>query len=66
VLPAYLLGAGIARIGASRAALVSAIGPVVTIFLGVVFLGEHLTFVQLVGAALVIVGVWLASPKKRD
>jgi len=65
VLPAYLLAAGI-RIGAGRAAMLSAIGPVFTILLGVVFLDEHLAPVQLVGAALVIAGVWLASPKKRD
>ncbi len=64
VLPVYLLSAGIARIGASRAAMLSAIGPVITIALGVVFLGEHLTVVQLTGAALVIAGVWMASPKK--
>jgi drug/metabolite transporter (DMT)-like permease len=62
-LPVYLLAAGIARIGAARAALLSAIGPVVTIALGVVFLGEHLGAVQVVGAALVIAGVWMASPK---
>ncbi len=63
VLPVYLLSAGLARIGASRTAMLSAIGPVITIFLGVVFLGERLTPVQLVGAALVIVGVWLAAPR---
>ena len=66
VLPAYLLSAGIGRIGASRAAMVSAIGPVVTIVLGVLFLGEHLGAVQIVGAALVIAGVWLAAPRRSS
>jgi drug/metabolite transporter (DMT)-like permease len=57
VLPIRWLAAGIERVGAGRAALVSSIGPVLTIALGVIVLGERLTTLQVVGALLVIGGV---------
>jgi drug/metabolite transporter (DMT)-like permease len=65
VLPVYLLSAGLARLGASRTALLTTIGPVITIALGVIFLGEELGLVQYLGAALVIVGVWVATLSRR-
>ena len=68
VMPVYLMSAGLARIGAARTAMLSAIGPVITIVLGAIFLGERLTVVQCAGAALVIAGVWLSTPRpgRRD
>ncbi len=61
VLPAFLLTAGIKRLGASRAALIGTIGPVSTILLAYVFLGEPLTALQIAGSALVLAGVWQVS-----
>lgn len=58
VLPIYALTAGIALIGASRAALVSMVGPVLTLLMGAVLLGERLTAVQFVGMFMIIAGVW--------
>ena len=49
--------AGLPRIGAARAALLSTWEPVVTVFLAVVVLGDRLSFVQLLGGVLVIVAV---------
>jgi drug/metabolite transporter (DMT)-like permease len=66
VMPVYLMSAGLQRIGAARTAMLSAVGPVITIVLGVIFLGESLTAVQAVGAALVIVGVWLSTPRRAQ
>jgi drug/metabolite transporter (DMT)-like permease len=63
VMPVYLMSAGLARIGAARTAMLSSIGPVITIVLGAIFLGERLTLVQCAGAALVIAGVWLSTPR---
>lgn len=57
VLPAILLTEGIRRIGASRAALLGAIGPVSTIALGYCFLGENLNLLQILGSSLVVLGV---------
>jgi drug/metabolite transporter (DMT)-like permease len=53
--------AGARRIGAARAALVSTVEPVYTIAVATLFFGETLTWVQLLGGALVIGGVLLAE-----
>lgn len=68
VLPATLLMQGIARIGSSQAALISAGGPILTLLLAVAFLGEHLNAVQWLGCALNIFGVLMITlkPKKSE
>lgn len=64
VLPVVMMAEGIRRIGSSEAAIASSIGPVATIFLGFVFLGEPITALQLAGAALVMLGVLIMGRKK--
>ncbi|MCB9666113.1 MAG: DMT family transporter [Alphaproteobacteria bacterium] len=61
VLPTFMLSAAIQRIGSERAATVGSLGPILTIGLGALLLGEPLSWVQGVGAALVLGGVTLAS-----
>src|SRR4051812_6716470 len=63
VAPIWLMAEGIKRIGANQVAMISAIGPVLTIFFGWSILNETITLVQIVGAALVLGGVLLASLK---
>jgi drug/metabolite transporter (DMT)-like permease len=65
VMPIVLTSEGIRRIGASHAAVIGAVGPVATIVLGLAFLGEAITAIQLVGAALVLAGV-LAMTLRRS
>jgi drug/metabolite transporter (DMT)-like permease len=65
VLPVVLMAEGMRRIGSSKAAIMSSIGPVATILLGFVFLGEQMTLLQIGGAALVMAGVLVISRKKR-
>ncbi len=65
VLPIALTSEGIRRIGSSHAAIVGSVGPVATIFLGAIFLGEPVTAVQLAGAALVTAGVLAISLRGR-
>jgi drug/metabolite transporter (DMT)-like permease len=57
VLPIVLTAEGIRRVGSSQASLVGSVGPVATIFLGFMFLGEAITAIQLLGAGLVLAGV---------
>jgi drug/metabolite transporter (DMT)-like permease len=52
---------GSRRIGAARAALVSTVEPVFTIVMATLLLGERLTELQVLGGALVVVGVLLAE-----
>jgi drug/metabolite transporter (DMT)-like permease len=57
VLPIYAMSAGIALIGASRAAMYNMLGPVMTLVMGAIFLDERLGPLQAAGAALIILGV---------
>jgi drug/metabolite transporter (DMT)-like permease len=57
VLPGYAISAGIAMIGASKAATISMVGPVITLALSYLILGETIGPIQVVGMVLVILGV---------
>ena len=61
VLPIWLNAHAIQRLGASRTAIISTLGPVITLFLAWLVLGEELGWRMLVGALLVMLGVrWIA------
>ncbi len=64
VIPATLLTNGIRRIGASQAALIGAVGPVATLYLGYVVLGETLSWLQGLGTVFVLAGVLLVTLRK--
>ena len=53
--------AGAHRIGAARASLVSTVEPIWTIVLAGILFGERLTPIQLVGGALILIGVVLSQ-----
>lgn len=57
VLPVFMLSAAIRRIGSGHASLVGTIGPVSTLLMAAVFLGEPMTLLQVGGATLVLMGV---------
>ncbi len=61
VLPSIFLNIGIHRLGSNKASLISSIGPVSTIALACFFLGEPITLLQIVGTALVLIGVLITS-----
>ena len=52
-----LFMAGLPRVGAARAALISTVEPVITVVLAVVLLGDRLSAVQVVGGLLVLLAV---------
>ncbi len=64
VIPSFLMNTGIGLIGSGTAAVLGSVGPIITLFLGALVLGEHLGVIQLLGAALVIGGVSLATLKQ--
>jgi len=56
-LPIFAFFAGLSRIGAGPAAILSAVEPVVTVLLGALLLGEPVSAAVVVGGGLVLVGV---------
>lgn len=66
VLPAFLLAAAMRRIGSMHTSMIGSIGPVSTIYLAYVFLGEQLSLVQMTGSILVLAGVLMISLKKHS
>jgi drug/metabolite transporter (DMT)-like permease len=62
VVPILLFSAGLARIEASRASIVSTSEPLTTVGLGIVLLGEAFTVAIGFGAALILSGVVLTAP----
>lgn len=59
VLPILTMFAGIARIGASNAAIVSTIEPLITIVLAAFILSEKAELVQYLGGAMILISVIL-------
>jgi drug/metabolite transporter (DMT)-like permease len=57
--------AGARRIGAARAALTATIEPLIIVVLASIFLDQQLAPIQLVGAALIVVGVVIAQTSPR-
>ncbi|NCS92466.1 MAG: DMT family transporter [Leptospira sp.] len=66
VVPSFLISAGIHRIGSSKSSILSSVGPVSTLILAKVFLGEELGVYQIVGTVLVLSGVLIISQKKKE
>lgn len=60
-LPVVMVMMGISRIGAPLASQCGMAGPVSTISLGAVFLGERVTPMLLAGTGLVLAGIWLLA-----
>lgn len=65
VVPSFLMAEGIRVIGSSNAAIIGSIGPISTIGMAYIFLGERLGWLQWVGTFFVIAGVLLITLQKR-
>lgn len=59
VIPTFLIVEGIRIVGANNSGIIGFVGPVATIVLGYIYLGEAITPLQLVGTAVVLGGVGL-------
>jgi len=65
VIASFLVTGGIRMIGASHAAIISSIGPISTIILAYIFLGERLSGLQWVGTLIVIFGVLVITLNRK-
>ena len=66
VLPTFFMNAALHRISAQANATIGTLSPVATILLAVAILGERLTLADILGTALVLVGVgWFALSERN-
>lgn len=65
VIPSFLVSKSIKMISSSNFAIVAGVGPISTIILATIFLDEKLTFLQMIGALVVITGIVILSLKKE-
>jgi len=63
VVPVFATMVAVARVGAGTTSMMGMIGPIATIVLAFLFLGEPITGWQLAGTALVTAGVFVLSRK---
>ena len=61
VVPVFAQSAAIRRLGAGRASLFTMVGPLLTIGFGWWLLNEQISLAQMVGAALVVIGILTVS-----
>jgi drug/metabolite transporter (DMT)-like permease len=66
VIPTYMISEGIRRIGSGNAAIVGSVGPVSTIIQAYYFLGEPFLLFQIIGTALVLVGVLIIGRGRKN
>jgi drug/metabolite transporter (DMT)-like permease len=58
VLPSFMMSAGVRIVGSAKAGGVGMIGPVATILIAAVVLGESVSVLQMAGLAIVMLGVY--------
>ncbi|GAA0720156.1 DMT family transporter [Aquimarina litoralis] len=66
VVPSYLISAAISRLGASNVAIIGSLGPVSTILLAFFILDENLSILQILGATIVIFGIYFTTKKAKS
>jgi drug/metabolite transporter (DMT)-like permease len=65
-VPGLLQAEGMRRVGASRAAIGSTVGPPTTILLAAIFFGERLNAWQILGSVMIVGSVLVLSVAKRS
>ncbi|HJW17630.1 MAG TPA: DMT family transporter, partial [Flavisolibacter sp.] len=65
VVPTYMLSYAMKKVGSTKVAIISSIGPVSTILQAHYFLGEKIFELQLIGTLLVLAGVLLLVVKRK-
>jgi drug/metabolite transporter (DMT)-like permease len=66
IIPTFMIVEGIRLVGAGNSGIIGFVGPVWTIFLANWLLNEPITLMQIVGTAIVLVGVFLISWKGKN
>jgi len=65
VLPLFMVAEALRRIGASRVAMISALGPAATVVSGYLGLDERMNLLQSIGGILIVSGVLIVAAQVR-
>ncbi|MCP3471270.1 DMT family transporter [Bradyrhizobium sp. CCGUVB1N3] len=65
VMPLFMMAEALRRIGASRVAMISALGPAATVVSGYLGLDERMTWMQSIGGVLIVSGVLIVAAHVR-
>ena len=65
VMPIFMMAEALRRIGASRVAMISALGPAATVVAGYLGLDEKMSLLQTAGGLLVVLGVLVVAARAR-
>lgn len=65
VIPSICLAASIKLIGSDKASIIGSVGPVSTIILANIFLGEPIVLIQIIGTVFVLAGVLIVSLENK-
>lgn len=65
IIPSFIISSAIYRIGSAKTSILSSVGPVFVLIVAAIFLGESITVAKVLGAFVVIAGVWLISKGKK-
>lgn len=66
VIPSFLISEGISRTDSGNASIIGSIGPIATIVMANIFLGEIITSWQIIGTFVVLGGVLMISWKGEE
>jgi len=66
LIPSFLVSEAISRIGGTKTSIAGSIGPVFTVMLAVLILGEDFGWPHLLGMTLVVIGVLVLDSGKVD
>ncbi|MBQ4819123.1 DMT family transporter [Aquimarina sp. MMG016] len=66
LIPSYLVSGAISRLGASNFSIIASFGPISTILLAFFILNERLSWIQMMGALIVISGIYVVSKKRKN
>jgi len=58
VIPSFLVASGVKRVGAATGSIAGGIGPIATLILASIILGESITLIQAAGFAVVLSGLY--------
>ncbi len=65
IIPSFLIAWAIKLLGANDVAIIGSLGPITTIIMAAIFLGENITVFQFIGTLIVISGVLQLNLKKE-